>query len=72
MKRGLFFRLFMAVAVAFASILLLSYVHARTARAQEQNCEGGKCPDGRNPSGGVRTEYILWESLTHNFLTANR
>jgi hypothetical protein len=67
MKRGFFFRLFMVVAVAFASILLLSYVHARTARAEEQNCDGGKCPDGK-----VRTEYILWESLTHNFLTANR
>lgn len=68
MKRSFYFRLFIIVAVASASLLLLSYVHARTARTEEQNCESGKCPS----SGKARTEYILWESLTRSLLTANR
>jgi hypothetical protein len=67
MKRSLYLRLFIIVAVASASLLLLSYVHARTARTEEQNCESGKCPSGK-----ARTEYILWESLTRSLLTANR
>ena len=67
MKRSLYFRLFIVVVAASASVLLLSYVHARTAPAEEQNCDGGKCPSGK-----ARTEYILWESITHNLLTANR
>ena len=72
MKRSLYFRLFVVVLVASASFLLLSYVHSRTARTEDQNCESGKCPSGQDPSGRARTEYILWESLTHNLLTANR
>lgn len=72
MKRSLFFRLFIVVVAASASLLLLSYAHARTTHTEEQNCESGKCPSGQDPSGRARTEYILWESLTHNLLTANR
>jgi hypothetical protein len=67
MKRSLYFRLFIIVAVASASLLLLSYVHTRTASTEEQNCESGKCPSSK-----ARTEYILWESITRNLLTANR
>ena len=67
MKRSLFFRLFIVVVAVSASLLLLSYVHARAARTEEQNCESGKCPSGK-----ARTEVILWESITHNLLTANR
>jgi len=72
MKRSLYLRLFLVVVVASASLLLLSYVHARAARAEEQNCENGKCPSGHSPSGKARTEVILWESITHNLLTSNR
>jgi hypothetical protein len=67
MKRSLYFRLFIVVVAASASLMLLSYVHARTANTEDQNCESGKCPSSK-----ARTEYILWESLTHNLLTANR
>ena len=67
MKRSLYFRIFVIIIAASASLLLLSYVHTRTGSTDEQNCESGKCPDGK-----VRTEYILWESITHNLLTANR
>lgn len=67
MKRSLYIRIFIVIAATSASLLLLSYVHARTTRTEDQNCESGKCPSGK-----ARTEYILWESLTHNLLTANR
>jgi hypothetical protein len=66
MKRSLYFRIFIVIMAASASLLLLSYVHARTATPEDQNCESSKCPDGK-----VRTEYILWESI-HNLLTTNR
>lgn len=67
MKRNLYIRLFIVVMAASASLLLLSYVHTRTINSEEQNCDGSKCPSGK-----AQTEYILWESLTHNLLSANR
>ncbi len=68
MKPQLYIRLFIVVLVTCGSILLFSYVHARTARAEDPcNEGGGKCGQGK-----ARTEYILWESLTHNLLVSNR
>lgn len=67
MKRSIYIRLFIVVVATSASLLLLSYVHARTATTEDQNCESSKCPSGK-----TRTEYILWESLTRNLLSANR
>ena len=66
MKRQLYLRLFIVVLVTGASVLLFSYVRARNSRADEPCNEGGKCPGSK-----AKTEYILWESLTHNLLTAN-
>jgi hypothetical protein len=68
MKRSNYLRLFIVVVATSASLLLLSYVHTRTARTEDQNCENGKCPS----AGKARTEVILWESLTRNLLSANR
>ncbi len=68
MKRNLYLRLFIVVLVASGSILLFSYVHARTSRTEEPcNESGNHCPSGKS-----KTEYILWESLTHNLLVSNR
>jgi hypothetical protein len=66
MKRSLIFRFFLIALVAVASVMLLSYVHARTAKSEEPTNECGK-----RPSGKAKTEYILWEALTHSLL-ANR
>jgi hypothetical protein len=69
MKRQYYLRLFIVVLVTGASVMLFSYVRARNSRPEEPCNEGGKCPGSHG--GSARTEYILWESLTHNFLTAN-
>jgi hypothetical protein len=63
MKRSLLFRFILVAIVAVASVMLLSYVHARTAQSEEPTNECGK-----RPSGKAKTEYILWEALTHNLL----
>jgi flagellar basal body-associated protein FliL len=65
MKRNLLFRFILVAFVAVASVMLLSYVHARTAQAEEPTNECGK-----QPSGKAKTEFILWEALTHNLLVA--
>jgi hypothetical protein len=64
MKRSLIFRFFLVALVAVASVMLLSYVHAVTAQPEEPTNESGKCPSGK-----AKTEYILWEALTHSLLT---
>jgi hypothetical protein len=66
MKRNVFFRFFLIALAATASVMLFSYVHTRTAQSEEPTNECGK-----QPSGKAKTEYILWEALTHNLL-ANR
>jgi hypothetical protein len=69
MKRNIYFRLFIVVLVASMSVLLFSYVRARSTNSKSSDpCnESGKC-------GGTkaRSEIILLESLTHNLLVSNR
>jgi hypothetical protein len=65
MKRSFLFRFLLVAIVAAASVMLLSYVHARTAQPEEPTNECGK-----RPSGKAKTEFILWEALTHNLLVA--
>ena len=65
MKRQHYLRLLIVVLVTGASVLLFSYVRARNSRPEEPCNEGGKCSGGK-----AKTEYILWESLTHNLLAA--
>jgi hypothetical protein len=66
MKRSLTIRLFMGTLVVALSLIFFSYVHARTSQ-DEPNGESGKCEGGKTQS-----EFILWESLTHNFLIGRR
>jgi hypothetical protein len=63
MKPSLYIRLLILVLVTTVSLFLLSYAHARTSASDDSNGEGGKCPSAKS-----KTEYILWESLTHNLL----
>ena len=57
-------RIFFLILVASISFLLFSYSHKNVATG-EPNCEGGKCCQK------AQTEFILWESLTHNLLSAS-
>jgi hypothetical protein len=70
MKRNIYFRVLILVLATSVSVLLFSYVHARSSSSEEQQpCnEGGKC----NRENKAKTEIILWESLTHNLLATNR
>ena len=67
MKRSIYFRLFIVVLLASMSVLLFSYVRARSAKAEEPCNESGKCGGGK-----AKSEIILLESLTHNLLVSNR
>jgi hypothetical protein len=65
MKRSLLFRFILIAIAAVGSVMLLSYVHARTAQPEEPTNECGK-----RPSSKAKTEFILWEALTHNLFAA--
>ena len=66
MKRSLYLRLFIGILAVSLSFILLSYVRGRAARDEEPNGEIDKCSSGK-----AKTQYILWESLTHNLLIIN-
>lgn len=63
MTRSITIRFFIGVLVVALSVILLSYVRTKAAKEDDSNGEGGKCRAGK-----TQTEYILWESLTHNLL----
>ncbi len=65
MKRILTIRLFIGVLVIAVSVMLFSYVRAKTSQEEDPTCETGKCPSGKS-----HTEFMLWESLVHNLLNA--
>jgi hypothetical protein len=64
MKRNITLRLLIGILVVSLSMILFSYAHSRVSRAEEPNGETDKCSSGK-----AQTEYILWETLTHNLLT---
>jgi hypothetical protein len=66
MKTKTYIRLFLVVLVASASLILLSYSHKNVKTNEERSTEcGGKSCDQKSQS-----EFILWESLTRNLLSA--
>jgi NADH:ubiquinone oxidoreductase subunit 3 (subunit A) len=70
MKRNLLFRFILIAIVAVGSVMLLSYVHARTAQPEEPDSNECGKPHGESRSGKAKTEFILWEALTHNLFAA--
>jgi len=65
-RPNIYFRLFIVVLVAAMSVLLFSYVRARSAKAEDPCIDSGKCNRGK-----AKSEIILLESLTHNLLVSN-
>jgi len=59
-----YIRVFFLILVASISFLLFAYSHKNVATGQA-DCEGGKCIKK------AQTEFILWESFTHNLLSAS-
>lgn len=66
-RPNIFLRLFIVVLVTSMSVLLFSYVRARSSKAEEPCNECGKCNGGK-----AKSEIILLESLTHNLLVSSR
>ncbi len=67
-KWGIYIRLLIVGLVASFSVFLFSYVRAGAAKEETPQCNANeKC----GPKT-VYTEYILWESVTRNFLSFNR
>jgi hypothetical protein len=67
MKRNFYVRLFIVVLVTSMSVLLFSYVRARSSKAEEPCNDSGKCNGGK-----AKSEIILLESLTRNLLVSNK
>ena len=65
MKRSLTIRLFIGILVIGVSVMLFSYVRAKTSREEDPTCETGKCPSAKS-----HTEFMLLESLVHTLLNA--
>ena len=66
MRSKTFLRLFFLVLVASVSFLLFSYSH-KSPTDTEKSDDCGKCNKKK-----AQTEFILWESLSRNFLSASR
>jgi hypothetical protein len=67
MKRRLYIRLLILIVAASMSFILFSYSRSRASTDEDANGgDSGKCPQKK-----AQTEYILWESLTHNLLSAS-
>ena len=67
MKAKSFLRVFLLVLIASISVFLFSWSHKTTDSSESNNCESGKCSEKKSQS-----EFILWESLTRNLLSASR
>ena len=70
MKRILNIRLFPKLLIVALAIVVgmavFSFVRARNTRSDDPNANGeGKCEGSRSQS-----QFVLWETLTHNLLAA--
>ena len=66
MRYKTYLRLFFLVLVASISVLLFSYSRKNVENSDKSE-ECGKCTQEK-----TQTEFILWESLSRNFLSASR
>jgi len=66
MRSKTFLRLFFLILAASASFFLFSYSH-KSSEAGDKTDECGKCTKKK-----AQTEFILFESLSRNFLSASR
>jgi flagellar basal body-associated protein FliL len=67
MTKMMYIRLLVLILVASMSLLLFSYSRSQASSNDETNGEDGKCTGKK-----AQTEFILWESITHNLLSLNR
>ncbi|HZE83781.1 MAG TPA: hypothetical protein VE035_05690 [Puia sp.] len=66
MKSRTYIRLFFLILVTITSFLLFSYSRSAPSTCDE-NSDRGKCPQKK-----AQTDFIIWESLSRNLLSASR
>lgn len=67
MRSKTYIRLFFVILVTAASFVLFSYARTKTSAAEpERSSECG----GKSCEQKAQSEFILWESLTRNLLSA--
>ena len=65
MKSKTYIRLFFLVLVVSISFILFSYSRSNSS-ADKENSDCGKCQQKK-----TQTEFIIWESLSRNLLSAS-
>jgi len=64
----LFPRIFFVTLVIAVALIVFSYAHVQASRQDDPATNGeGKCEGTKSQS-----PFVLWESLTHNFLISKR
>jgi hypothetical protein len=66
MRSKTYIRLLLVLLVTAASLILFSYSQKKTDPATERSTECG----GKSCEKKTQSEFILWESLTRNLLSA--
>ena len=66
MKTKTYIRIFLVVLVASTSLILFSYSRKKTDPNVERSTECG----GKGCEKKTQSDFILWESLTRNLLSA--
>jgi len=69
MKTKTYIRLFFLTLIVAISFLFFSYSHRTSADMNDKSsdCGSGKCEQKK-----AQTEFIIWESLSRNLLSASR
>jgi hypothetical protein len=67
-NRNLTIRLFLGTLVIAVALIVFSYARVQASRQDDPATNGeGKCEGTKSQS-----PFVLWESLTHNFLISKR
>jgi cell division protein FtsL len=67
MRSKTYIRLFLLVLVTAASLVLFSYSRKKVSSENERSSE---CGGNKSCEKRAQSEFILWESLTRNLLSA--
>jgi len=68
MNKKTYIRLFLVLLTASVSLMLISYAHKDASGSNENaDCNDSKCEPKK-----AQTEFIIWESISRNLLSAGR
>jgi len=70
MRNKAYIRLFFLTLVVAASLAFFSY--SRRASSSDAGDKNSDCENGKCEKKNAQTEFIIWESLSRNLLSASR